>query len=125
MDFALCDRHDVGGIAYPAHPQTGQAAVFIYDGHPGGVGLSERGYEIIEDLLEKTLALVRDCPCELGCPSCIHSPKCGSGNKPLDKQGALLVARAMLGKRVDDEFRVPAPAGERWYCIVAIAYGPG
>ncbi len=96
--FALCDRHDVGGIAYPAHPQTGRAAVFIYDGHAGGVGLSERGFEIIEDLLHKTLGLIRDCGCLDGCPSCIHSPKCGSGNKPLDKAGAVALLEGLLGK---------------------------
>jgi DEAD/DEAH box helicase domain-containing protein len=103
--FALCDRHDVGGIAYPAHPQTGQAAVFIYDGHAGGVGLSERGFEIIEELLRKTLGLIRDCDCLEGCPSCIHSPKCGSGNKPLDKAGAVRLLEGLLGQAdlpVDD-----------------------
>ncbi|MBU0515608.1 MAG: DEAD/DEAH box helicase [Proteobacteria bacterium] len=110
--FALCDRHDVGGIAYPRHPQTGQAAVFIYDGHAGGVGLSERGFEIIEDLLQKTLALVRDCGCEIGCPSCIHSPKCGSGNKPLDKAGAMALLEGLLGEvalPIEDGPRVEAP----------------
>lgn len=96
--FALCDRGDIGGISIPLHPQTGKAAVFIYDGVPGGVGLAERGYEVIEALLERVEGLLADCPCEEGCPACVHSPKCGSGNKPLDKQGALLLTRALLGK---------------------------
>jgi DEAD/DEAH box helicase domain-containing protein len=96
--YALCDRGDIGGICYPHHPQVGKAAIFIYDGYPGGVGLAKRGYEIIEDLLKKTFHLISDCPCENGCPSCIHSPKCGSGNKPLDKQGAIYLCRLLLGQ---------------------------
>jgi DEAD/DEAH box helicase domain-containing protein len=95
--FALADRYDIGGIAHPAHPQVGRAAVFIYDGYPGGVGLAARAYEILEDLLRRTRELVSGCPCEDGCPSCIHSPKCGSGNKPLDKEAALQVAEMLLG----------------------------
>ncbi|MGD9123906.1 MAG: DEAD/DEAH box helicase [Desulfarculaceae bacterium] len=96
--FALCDRDDIGGISIPLHPQTGKAAVFIYDGVPGGVGLAERGYEIIEDLLLKVEELLSGCDCVEGCPACVYSPKCGSGNKPLDKEGALLLVRLLLGK---------------------------
>lgn len=95
--YALCDRGDIGGICYPHHPQVGKGAIFIYDGYPGGVGLSKRGFEIIEGLLDKTLHLISECPCDQGCPSCIHSPQCGSGNKPLDKQGALYLIRLLLG----------------------------
>lgn len=95
--FALCDRNDIGGICYPFHEQVGKSAIFIYDGYPGGVGLAQRGYEIISELLETTFRHVRDCGCENGCPSCIHSPKCGSGNKPLDKQAALLILKGLLG----------------------------
>jgi len=95
--FALCDRNDIGGICYPHHPQVGKGAVFIYDGYAGGVGLAKRGYEMIMELLEKTLEHVRSCDCEEGCPSCIHSPKCGSGNKPLDKEAALWLLEALLG----------------------------
>ncbi len=96
--FALCDRSDIGGISIPLHPQVGKAAVFIYDGVPGGAGLAERAYEVMEDLLARVEELLAGCPCEEGCPACIHSPKCGSGNKPLDKAGALLLTRALLGK---------------------------
>lgn len=96
--FALCDRNDIGGIAYPYHPQVEKSAVFIYDGYAGGVGLAARGYEIVERLLAKTLDLIELCPCETGCPSCIHSPKCGAGNKPLDKKAAVLCLRMLLGK---------------------------
>jgi len=94
--FALCDRDDIGGISTPEHPQVCRAAIFIYDGHPGGVGLSHRAFEVIEELLEKTRLLVESCPCETGCPSCIHSPKCGSGNKPLDKKACLAVLEWLL-----------------------------
>ena len=94
--YALCDRGDIGGICYPHHPQVGKGAIFIYDGYPGGVGLAKRGYAIIEDLLQKTLHLISECPCEEGCPSCIHSPQCGSGNKPLDKSGAIYLSRLLL-----------------------------
>lgn len=94
--FALCDRDDIGGISTPFHEQVAMPAVFIYDGHPGGVGLSQNMFEQVDELLEKTLALVKDCPCEQGCPSCIHSPKCGSGNKPLDKEACTEVLMWLL-----------------------------
>jgi len=95
--FALCDRNDIGGISYTFHPQVGKAAIFIYDGYPGGVGLAQRGFDIILKLLGKTLDLIKGCPCEEGCPSCIYSPRCGSGNKPLDKNGAIMVLEALTG----------------------------
>ena len=95
--FALADRYDIGGISHPAHPQVGRAAIFIYDGYPGGVGLAERAFEILEDLLIRTREVIDACPCEDGCPSCVHSPKCGSGNKPLDKEAAVLTAGLLLG----------------------------
>jgi len=96
--FALCDRNDIGGIAVPLHVQLKKSAVFIYDGYPGGVGLAARGFDMIEELLKKTVELIAACPCDLGCPSCIHSPKCGAGNKPLDKAAALFLARGLLGE---------------------------
>ncbi|MEJ2025163.1 MAG: DUF1998 domain-containing protein, partial [Deltaproteobacteria bacterium] len=95
--FALCDRNDIGGICYPYHPQVEKGAIFIYDGHAGGVGLAKRGYDMIVELLEKTLQHVKSCACEEGCPSCIHSPKCGAGNKPLDKRGAVFLLECLLG----------------------------
>ncbi len=95
--FALADRYDIGGISHPAHPQVGRAAIFIYDGYPGGVGLSARAFEILEDLLQRSQEVTAACPCEDGCPSCIHSPKCGSGNKPLDKEAAVSIAAMLLG----------------------------
>jgi ATP-dependent helicase YprA (DUF1998 family) len=96
--LALCDRGDIGGISYPFHPQVGCGAVFIYDGHPGGVGITARGYEDLAGLLERVLQLIAACPCERGCPSCIQSPRCGNGNRPLDKGGAARVLRLLLGQ---------------------------
>jgi DEAD/DEAH box helicase domain-containing protein len=96
--FALCDRNDIGGICYTHHDQIGKSAIFIYDGYPGGVGLAQRGFEIVLELLEKTRRHVKSCACEDGCPSCIHSPKCGSGNKPLDKRAALVIFDFLLGR---------------------------
>lgn len=95
--FALCDRNDIGGICYTHHPQIGKSAIFIYDGYPGGVGLAQHGFQVVEELLEQTLAHLKTCGCEDGCPSCIHSPKCGSGNKPLDKRAAVVTLEFLLG----------------------------
>jgi DEAD/DEAH box helicase domain-containing protein len=94
--FALCDRNDIGGISTPLHPDTGRPQVFIHDGHPGGVGITEHGYDVIEALCEATIAAISECPCESGCPSCIHSPKCGNNNQPLDKAVALWLLRDIL-----------------------------
>ncbi len=96
--LALCDRGDIGGISYHRHPQLEQGAVFVYDGHPGGVGIAERGFGELPELLAHVLDLVAGCACEAGCPSCIQSPKCGNGNRPLDKAGAARVLRLLLGR---------------------------
>ena len=97
--LAICDRWDLGGISYAHHPQLDLPAVFVYDGWPGGVGLARTGYRRAEELLERTKKLLADCPCDDGCPSCVHSPKCGSGNTPLDKAGALVVLDVLDGSR--------------------------
>jgi DEAD/DEAH box helicase domain-containing protein len=81
----LCDRRDVGGLSTPYHPHTDRSTVFVYDGYPGGVGLTRRAYESVTDLLERTLAMIRDCPCPDGCPACVQSPHCGNANDPLEK----------------------------------------
>ena len=94
--FALCDRWDLGGVSYEFHPQVKGPAIFIYDGYPDGVGLAERAYSVLPNLLSRTLTLLQTCPCEEGCPSCIQSPKCGSGNQPLDKKAACLVLGSAL-----------------------------
>jgi DEAD/DEAH box helicase domain-containing protein len=94
---ATCDRWDVGGVSTAMHPDTGSCAIFVYDGYPGGAGISERGFASAERWLEATLEAVRTCPCSHGCPSCVQSPKCGNGNEPLDKAGAIALLAAMLG----------------------------
>ena len=95
----LADRNDVGGIATPNHSDLeGKSGIFVYDGHRGGVGYAEKGYEIISDILEVTLKAVEGCPCHDGCPSCIQSPKCGNHNEPLDKHAAILILHELLGK---------------------------
>ena len=96
--FALCDRNDIGGVSTPMHPDTGKPQVFIYDGHPGGIGIAERGYQIIEALWGTTLRAVSECPCQDGCPSCIQSPKCGNNNHPLDKDVAIEMLKALCGE---------------------------
>jgi len=96
--LAIADRGDIGGISYTGHPQIGAPAVFIYDGVPGGVGLAASAYEGLENLLQRTRELVAACSCEEGCPCCIQSPKCGNGNKPLDKQAAQLTLDTLLGE---------------------------
>ncbi len=94
---ATCDRWDVGGVSTALHEDIGSCAIFIYDGYPGGAGIAERGYRSGTRLLEATLTAVRECPCRDGCPACVQSPKCGNGNEPLDKPGAIRLLAAMLG----------------------------
>ena len=89
--LALCDRNDIGGISCPVHEQTGESTIFIYDGHAGGVGLAETVFNKMELLFKETYAMVKSCECENGCPSCVHSPKCGSGNRPIDKAACLRI----------------------------------
>jgi DEAD/DEAH box helicase domain-containing protein len=93
--IAMCDRWDIGGLSTNVHFQTGRSTIFIYDGHPGGVGITLRGYEQFERLLGDAERLIAECPCEAGCPSCVQSPKCGNLNEPLHKQGALELMRLM------------------------------
>jgi DEAD/DEAH box helicase domain-containing protein len=94
--FALCDRNDIGGVSTPFHSDTGRAQIFIYDGYPGGIGISEKGFDIIEELWQATLKAITECPCQEGCPSCIQSPKCGNNNKPLDKKAAQVLLEGLL-----------------------------
>jgi DEAD/DEAH box helicase domain-containing protein len=94
--FAMCDRNDIGGVSTSFHPDTGKAQVFIYDNYPGGVGIAEKGYGVIRQLLQSTLNTIAECPCQEGCPSCIQSPKCGNNNEPLDKKAAQLILKSLL-----------------------------
>ncbi|MFZ4371923.1 MAG: DEAD/DEAH box helicase [Mycobacterium sp.] len=92
---ASCDRSDIGGLS-TAVGEDGLPTVFVYDGHPGGAGFAERGYRLAGTWLRATLEAIRACQCRQGCPSCVQSPKCGSGNDPLDKAGAMGVLGAVL-----------------------------
>ena len=94
--WAMCDRWDIGGLSTNVHFQTGRPTIFVYDGHAGGVGITERGYDVFGDWVADTARMIRGCPCEHGCPSCVQSPKCGNLNEPLDKAGALALLDAML-----------------------------
>ncbi|HEU5025226.1 MAG TPA: DEAD/DEAH box helicase [Spirillospora sp.] len=94
--YATCDRWDIGGVSTAVHPDTGLLTVFVYDGHEGGAGFAERGYADASAWLRATADAIASCECDSGCPSCIQSPKCGNGNVPLDKQGALTLLAVLL-----------------------------
>jgi DEAD/DEAH box helicase domain-containing protein len=94
--FALCDRNDIGGVSTPFHPDTGKPQIFVYDAHPGGIGIAEKGFEMILELWQATLKAVEDCPCADGCPSCVQSPKCGNNNQPLDKEAAIVLLEELV-----------------------------
>ncbi|KYC46204.1 MAG: putative ski2-type helicase [Candidatus Methanofastidiosum methylothiophilum] len=87
----MCDRWDIGGLSTNFHPSTGKSTVFIYDGFDGGIGLSEKAYELFGEITKTTLELVKECSCKEGCPACIYSPKCGNDNKPMDKSGTIFL----------------------------------
>ena len=92
----MADRNDFGGISIPLHEQLGLSAVFVYDGIPGGAGLTREAFKVARDILADTLKAIQACPCDDGCPSCVHSPKCGSGNRPISKEGAIILMRELL-----------------------------
>jgi DEAD/DEAH box helicase domain-containing protein len=103
--FAICDRWDIGGMSTALHPQTGRPTVFVHDGHPGGAGFAERGHAVLAAWLTATRDAIGGCECRTGCPSCVQSPKCGNGNVPLDKAGAMIVLSVVL-----DALSAPGPA---------------
>jgi DEAD/DEAH box helicase domain-containing protein len=94
--LAMCDRWDVGGLSTNLHPQTGGPTIFIYDGHPGGIGISRTAFLRFEELCEDAARLIGGCTCSEGCPSCVQSPKCGNLNEPLSKAGAVLLLGGLL-----------------------------
>jgi DEAD/DEAH box helicase domain-containing protein len=95
--FSGCDRGDIGGLSMALHPDTELPTVIVYDGVPGGAGFAERGYTVASAWLTAVAGAVRACGCGAGCPSCIQSPKCGNGNHPLDKSGAIAVLGLVAG----------------------------
>jgi DEAD/DEAH box helicase domain-containing protein len=97
--FTICDRWDVGGVSTLLQADTGRPTIVIYDGYPGGVGIAELGFAAGGRHLEATRSVIERCPCQHGCPSCVQSPKCGNGNEPLDKAGAVALLRTILGTR--------------------------
>ncbi|MFD1587432.1 DEAD/DEAH box helicase [Halorientalis brevis] len=94
----LCDRRDIGGLSTPLHPHTEKSTIFIYDGYPGGVGLTDRAYRDVSSLVGTTRKMVASCPCADGCPACVQSPHCGNANDPLDKELALVLLDALEGE---------------------------
>jgi DEAD/DEAH box helicase domain-containing protein len=95
--FATCDRWDIGGVSTALHADTGEATVFVHDGHPGGAGFADRGFAAVIPWLVATREAIASCTCPAGCPSCVQSPKCGNGNEPLDKAGGMAVLGTVLG----------------------------
>jgi DEAD/DEAH box helicase domain-containing protein len=93
---ATCDRWDIGGVSTEVHADTGLLTVVVYDGQPGGAGIAERGFDAAHTWLAATREAIASCGCESGCPSCVQSPKCGNGNEPLDKQGAVVLLDTLL-----------------------------
>jgi DEAD/DEAH box helicase domain-containing protein len=106
--IAMCDRWDIGGLSTNAHPQTVGPTIFIYDGHPGGVGITRRGFDQFERLVADARRLIGECPCRSGCPSCVQSPKCGNLNEPLSKRGALELLRRLSAERAPSGGRRPS-----------------
>jgi DEAD/DEAH box helicase domain-containing protein len=112
--FATCDRWDIGGVSVPLHPDTLLPTVFVYDGHPGGAGFAERAFQTAPEWLAATREAIASCECEAGCPSCVQSPKCGNGNEPLHKRGAVrLLAELLRGAPGEREplSEIPAQPG--------------
>lgn len=94
--IATSDRWDLGGLSTLLHVDTGRPTIFVYDAAPGGAGISERGFNAVQQWLSATLEAIESCGCDNGCPSCVHSPKCGNRNEPLSKHGARALLTAML-----------------------------
>lgn len=123
--FAPCDRWDIGGLSTAFHPDTGMLTVFVHDGHPGGAGFADRAFEVMPAWLAATLDLLRDCPCEAGCPRCVVSPKCGNGNHPLDKAAAIVLLATLLAAPSSTTAPADHPRASVALGSMALRSGPG
>jgi len=117
--LVMTDRNDLGGISIPHHGQTNTATVFIYDGAQGGLGVYRQAFNNADQLIERTLEAIDDCTCETGCPACVHSPKCGSGNRPIDK----FSARTILEMIQNRDGAIPVSSSPMGTPIIGV--GPG
>ena len=109
----MCDRRDIGGVSTDYHPDTGAPTIFIYDGFEGGIGLAEKAFQLIADVVTTTRELVEECSCDIGCPACIYSPKCGNENKPLDKEATVLLLRDLEARiNLSDDTRAATPQNQ-------------
>ncbi len=93
--FAMCDPRDIGGHTVVKNKE-GDAQVFIFDSHPGGVGITEQGFEILKEVWQAALATVKECPCKNGCPSCIYRGYAGDNNENLDKRAAVWLLETLV-----------------------------
>ena len=105
--IAMCDRWDIGGLSTNFHPQTGTPTIFLYDGHPGGIGIARTAFARFEELCDDALRLIAGCPCAGGCPSCVQSPKCGNLNEPLSKAGARALLERLLAAAAEPAVAAP------------------
>jgi len=92
----LCEPGDVGGVSSPLHPDTGRPTVLVYDAFPGGIGIAAALHARIQNWVARTAELLASCPCRDGCPRCVLSPRCGSGNQPMDKSAARTLLQTWL-----------------------------
>jgi len=69
--FVMCDPHDIHVVPQIKAVHNEKPTVFLYDRYPGGIGLSEKVYENITEIINRAKELVMSCPCQNGCPSCI------------------------------------------------------
>ncbi|MEE4137632.1 MAG: DEAD/DEAH box helicase [Desulforhopalus sp.] len=123
--FILCDSSDLGGISSPMHPQTEKATIFVYDGHPGGIGLSQEAYQLMDKLLRQAHRTVESCPCENGCPSCVHSSRCGSGNRPIDRLACVALLATLLQSPSGRLEQRPLPPHQESAGMATAHLGPG
>ena len=107
--LAMCDRRDISGMI--DHANLGQPTIVIYDRYTGGLGFSQRGYELIDDWLEMCKLIVLDCPCVEGCPSCVglanlrppihHDPDLSSGYAVPNKEATIVMLQMMKAANSD------------------------